>query len=159
MSATLPYPSTRGMVALLNASYEPLGVVPFKHAVRMLFRKVAVVVEGDETRMIGPHPWPQVLRLVRYVYQRWLDKPAKWHRGGVFLRDHHRCAYCGAKATTIDHLLPRSRGGEWSWTNCVAACEACNGRKGNRTPREAGMRLRFAHPYVPTVRQLVVSRH
>lgn len=145
-------------VSLLNASYEPLGSVSFKHAVKMLFRKVAVVVEGDETRMIGPHPWPQVLRLVRFVYQKWLDKPAKWHRGGVFIRDGHRCAYCGKKARTIDHLVPRSRDGEWSWMNCVAACFDCNGRKGNRTPDEAGMRLRYAQPYVPMVREIVAGR-
>lgn len=149
---------TEATVALLNASYEPLGKVSFKHAVKMLFREVAVVVEGDEDRMIGPHPWPQVLRLVKYVYQRWLDKPAKWHRGGVFIRDEHRCAYCGTKATTIDHLLPRSRGGEWSWTNCVAACFDCNCRKGDRTPAEAGMTLRYAHPYAPRVREIVAGR-
>lgn len=140
-------------VALLNASYEPLGKVSFQHAVRMLFRNVAVVEEGDADRHIGPHPWPKVIRLIRYVATRWLYRPAPWHRGGVFIRDGHRCAYCNAKATTIDHLLPRSRGGEWSWLNCVAACEKCNGRKGNRTPAEAGMRLLF-EPYVPTRAQL-----
>lgn len=146
-------------VALLNASYEPLGTVPFKHAVRMLFREVAIVEEGDTGRRIGPHPWPRVIRLVRYIAQKWLYKPAKWHRGGVFLRDGHRCAYCGAaKASTIDHILPRSRGGEWAWLNCVAACQKCNERKGNRTPAEAGMPLRFATPYVPTVAELVRAR-
>lgn len=142
-----------GVVVLLNASYEPLGHVDFPHAVRMMIRQVAVVVEGDETKRIGTHPWPKVLRLVRYVYEKWLDKPAKWHRGGVFIRDRHKCAYCGSKATTIDHINPRSRGGLWSWANCVAACEKCNFRKANRTPEEAHMRLRTT-PYAPTVRQL-----
>lgn len=150
---------TATQVVLLNASHEPLGTVPFQHAVKMLFRKVAVVVEGDETRPdIGPHPWPKVLRLVRYVYQKWLDRPARWHRGGVFIRDGHRCAYCGKKADTIDHVLPRSRGGEWSWLNCVAACEGCNHDKGDRTPEEARMPLRYATPYVPTVREMVGPR-
>lgn len=146
--------SNTGAVMLLNASYEPLGNVDFPKAVRMLFRQVAVVVEGDESRKIGPHPWPKVLRLVKYVYEKWLDRPARWHRGGVHIRDGHRCAYCGAKATTIDHLLPRSRGGEWSWLNCVAACSKCNEGKGSRTPDEAGMRVRYATPYVPTIREL-----
>ena len=145
-------------VTLLNASYEPLGHVDFPKAVRMLFRQVAVVEEGDETRRIGPHPWPTVLRLVRYVVQSWLYRPAAWHRGGVFLRDGHKCAYCGAKATTVDHILPRSRGGEWSWVNCVAACSPCNGRKGNRTPQEARMPLRFATPRVPLVGEIVRAR-
>ena len=150
--------STAGAVTLLNASSEPLGRVSFTHAVKMLFRQVAVVEEGDEDRMIGPHPWPRVVRLIRHVVQNWLDRPASWHRGGVFIRDNHRCAYCNAKATSIDHILPRSRGGEWSWTNCVAACLDCNGDKGNRTPEEAGMRLKYASPTVPTVRQIVGKR-
>lgn len=145
--------NSHGAVALLNASYEPLGHVDFPHAVRMLFRQVAVVEEGDETRRIGPHPWPKVLRLVRYVYERWLDRPAQWHRGGVYIRDRHRCAYCGGKAATVDHVLPRSRGGKWTWLNCVAACEKCNHDKGDRTPDEAGMRLLF-EPHVPTVREI-----
>lgn len=147
-----------GAVTLLNASYEPLGHVDFPHAMRMLFRRVAEVVEGDESRMVGPHPWPKVLRLVRYVVQKWLDRPARWHRGGVFLRDNHRCAYCNAKATTIDHILPRSRGGKWEWLNCVAACLTCNGDKGDRTPQEARMPLKYATPRVPTVRELVGRR-
>jgi len=145
-------------VTLLNASYEPLGTVSFKQAVRMLFRQVAIVEEGDYSRMVGPHAWPQVIRLIRYIYEKWLDRPAKWHRGGVFIRDGHRCAYCGRKATTIDHLVPRSRGGQWSWENCVAACSGCNERKGDKTPDEAHMPLRYAAPYQPTVRQIVSGR-
>jgi hypothetical protein len=147
-----------GSVMLLNASYEPLGKVSFKQAVRMVARKVAAVEEAvlgpdGSARMAGPWPWPRVIRLLRYISPKWLYRPAPWHRGGVFIRDGHRCAYCYAKATTIDHILPRSRGGEWSWLNCVAACQTCNGKKGNRTPREAGMPLRI-QPRVPTRAQL-----
>jgi 5-methylcytosine-specific restriction endonuclease McrA len=137
-----------GSVALLNASYEPLGKVPFKHAIKMLFREVATVEEAED-RMIGPHPWPKVIRLVRYVAATWMHRPAPYSRRGVLKRDRHRCAYCGARADTIDHLLPQSRGGGWSWENTVAACERCNGRKADRTPAEAGMRLRVT-PYAPT---------
>lgn len=150
MSTTASY---AGSVTLLNASYEALGKVSFQQAIRMVARKVAAVEESVEGRMAGPWPWPRVIRLLRYVNPKWLHRPAGWHRGGVFIRDGHRCAYCGAKATTIDHVLPRSRGGEWSWLNCVAACVACNHRKADRTPREARMPLRFA-PYVPTRAQL-----
>ena len=145
-----------GSVLLLNASYETLGTVSFKQAVGMLARKVAAIEEAVVGRMAGPWPWPRVIRLVRYVNPRWLYRDAAWHRGGVFIRDRHRCAYCGAKADTIDHILPRSRGGEWSWMNCVAACGACNHHKGNRTPAEAGMPLRF-QPYVPTRAQLMAG--
>lgn len=144
-------------VALLNASYEPMGTVSFKHAVLMLFREVATVEEGHEGRMIGPHPWPKVIRLVRYVAATWMHRPAGYSRQGVLQRDHHRCAYCGGRATTIDHLLPQSRGGSWSWHNTVAACRGCNGLKANRTPAEAGMRL-LIEPFVPTRAQLATRR-
>jgi 5-methylcytosine-specific restriction endonuclease McrA len=146
-------------VTLLNASYEPLAKVSFQHAVKMLFREVAIVEEADEhpdggPRMIGPHPWPRVIRLVRYVATKWLYRPAGWSRQGIFTRDHHRCGYCGGRATTIDHIVPESRGGPWSWSNNVAACVPCNGVKGNRTPEEAGMVLRI-EPYAPSRAQLV----
>lgn len=140
-------------VALLNASYEPLGTVSFKHAVRMLFREVAIVEEGRADRMIGPHPWPEVIRLVRYVAAKWLYWPAAWSRQNLLRRDRYSCAYCGGRAETVDHVVPASRGGRWEWTNTVAACERCNNRKGDRTPAEAGMPLRF-DPYVPTRAQL-----
>ncbi|HET9517230.1 MAG TPA: HNH endonuclease, partial [Actinoplanes sp.] len=68
---------------------------------------------------------------------------------GVLARDRRTCAYCGGHATTIDHVLPRSRGGANSWTNTVAACERCNGRKGDRTPAEAGLRMR-TEPKAPS---------
>lgn len=136
-------------VALLNASYEPLGRVTFQHAVRMLFREVALVEEQHGDRMIGPHPWPRVIRLVRYVAAHWLHRPATWSRAGVLTRDRHTCAYCGRHATTLDHVLPQSRGGGSTWLNTVAACASCNHRKANRTPHEAGLRLHVT-PYAPT---------
>lgn len=141
-------------VVLYNASYEPLGTVTFQHAVRMLFRQVAVVHEQWGDKMIGPHPWPTAVRLVRYVAAHWLHRPAGYTREGVLRRDRHRCGYCGRPAKTVDHLVPRSRGGGWTWLNTIAACGPCNSRKGNRTPPEAGMRLRVT-PFHPTRAQLV----
>lgn len=143
-------------VTLLNASYEPLGKVTFQHAVRMLFREVATVEEAHHDRMIGPHPWPRVIRLVRYVVAKWMYRPAAYSRDAVLKRDRHRCAYCGRHATTVDHVVPRSRGGPWDWLNTVAACGDCNHRKSNRTPGEAGMTL-MMHPFVPTRAQLVAG--
>jgi 5-methylcytosine-specific restriction endonuclease McrA len=140
-------------VVLLNATCEPHDVVSFPHAVRMLCRGVAVVHEADSDRRIGPHPWPKVLRLVRYVVAHWMHQPAAYGRDAVLRRDRRTCAYCGDRADTIDHLVPRSRGGEWTWLNTVAACRPCNGRKGDRTPAEAGMRLR-REPFVPTRAQV-----
>ena len=131
-------------IVLLNASYEPLGRVTFQHAVRMLFRQVAVVHEAQPDARIGVYPVPTVVRLVSYVVTRWRHSggPA-WSRGGVLTRDGKRCAYCGATASTIDHVLPRSRGGGNTWPNTVAACGRCNQRKGDRTPAEARMPLRW----------------
>lgn len=142
-----------GSVLLFNASFEPLGRVSFQHAVKMLVREVAVVHEAHGERMIGPYQWPRALRLVRYVATKWLYHPAGYTRQGVLARERHRCAYCGNRAHTIDHIVPRSRGGEWTWLNTVAACGSCNERKGNKTPAEAGMRLRI-EPWHPTRAQI-----
>ena len=147
--------TSTGTVMVLNALYEPTRRVDVPTAMRLLLRKVAEVIEADATRSIGPYPWPKVLRMIRYVAPTWWNKPAKWHRGGVYIRDRHRCAYCGGKARTLDHVFPASRGGDWTWLNIVAACQGCNEAKGNRTPDEAGMPLRYAKPYVPTVGEIV----
>lgn len=144
-------------VLVLNAGYEPLHRVSLAHAVRMLHRQVAVVEEAVDGRTFGPYPLPRVLRLVRYVQMRWRNRrgiPA-WSRSAMLERDHHVCAYCGSRdAATVDHVLPRSRGGTSTWLNTVAACLDCNHRKRDRTPQEAGMRLHF-EPHVPTHRELL----
>lgn len=142
-------------VVVLNADLEKLHIVSVPHAIRMLVRKVAVIEEGDLDRLIGPYPWPRVLRLVKYVYMRWRYHGAGYFSGaGMLRRDRHTCAYCGRWGNTIDHVVPESRGGPTSWLNCITACEACNFKKGNRTPQEARMKLRF-HPYVPEKLSLV----
>ena len=129
-------------VLVLNADLGPLHRVSLRHAIRMLFRRVAEVHEAEPDRLIGVYPMPRVVRLVHYVVTKWryTSVPA-WSRSGVLVRDGHRCAYCGRTATTIDHVLPRSRGGRNTWSNTVAACGGCNQRKGDRTPAEARMPL------------------
>jgi 5-methylcytosine-specific restriction endonuclease McrA len=137
-------------VLVLNADLGPLHQVSLRHAIRMLFRQVAVVHEAEPDRLIGVYPMPRVVRLVQYVVTRWrYTAGPSWSRAGVLARDQRRCAYCLGRATTVDHVLPRSRGGRNTWLNTVAACEECNGRKGNRTPAEAGMRMRV-EPIMPT---------
>ena len=142
-------------VLVLNADLGPLHRVPIQHAIRMLCRRVAVVHEAEPDRVLGVFPLPRVVRLVRYVVTRWryAAGPA-WSRRGVLVRDGHRCGYCGGPASTIDHILPRSRGGANSWRNTVAACGHCNQRKGDRTPAEARMPLRLA-PAAPSWAALV----
>jgi 5-methylcytosine-specific restriction endonuclease McrA len=137
-------------VLVLNADCGPLHRVSLRHAIRMLFRQVAVVHEAQPDRVIGIYPMPTVVRLVNYVVTRWryTGGPA-WSRRGLMTRDARRCAYCRANASTVDHVLPRSRGGKDTWLNTVAACGACNHRKGNRTPAEARMPL-LVKPHVPS---------
>jgi 5-methylcytosine-specific restriction endonuclease McrA len=137
-------------VLVLNADLGPLHQVSLRHAIRMLFRQVAVVHEAEPDRLIGVYPMPRVVRLVQYVVTRWrYTAGPSWSRAGVLARDQRRCAYCLGRATTVDHVLPRSRGGRNTWLNTVAACEECNGRKGDRTPVQAGMRMRV-EPSVPS---------
>lgn len=137
-------------VLVLNAGYEPLHRVSVKHAIGMLVREVAVVEEAVDGRTFGPFPLPRVLRLVRYVAMRWIYKrhgvPA-CTKQGVKRRDG-ACAYCGGPADTVDHVVPRSRGGPSTWINLVAACFTCNSFKADRTPAEAGMVLHVT-PFVP----------
>lgn len=137
-------------VLVLNADMGPLHRVSLRHAVRMLCRQVAEIHEATPDRLIGVYPMPTVVRLVRYVVTRWrYTAGPRWTRPGVLARDDHRCGYCGGAASTVDHILPRSRGGGNTWTNTVAACGPCNQRKADSTPAEARMVLRVK-PTVPT---------
>ncbi|GLY01839.1 HNH endonuclease [Actinoplanes sp. NBRC 101535] len=138
------------VVLVLNADCGPLQRVSLRHAIRMLFRQVAVVHEARPDATIGVYPIPTVVRLVSYVVTRWRHgRGPSWSRAGVLARDHGVCAYCGKAASTIDHVLPRSRGGRNEWSNTVAACHSCNNRKRDRTPAEARMPLRTI-PSAPT---------
>lgn len=142
-------------VLVLNASYEPLQRVSLRHAIGMLYRQVAVVEEELDGSRFGPYPKPRVLRLLRYVVMKWIYRgvPA-CTKVGIHARDG-ACGYCGGKAQTVDHIVPRSQGGGSGWTNLVAACTRCNARKGNRTAAEAGLRLRVK-PYAPSHHELRV---
>lgn len=128
---------------VLNASYEPLGVVAVRRAVVLVLTEKAVVVEcgllvlHSERQAIAA---PSVVRLRRYVrvpYRRMVPLS----RRAVMDRDRHLCAYCAGRADTIDHVLPRSRGGRHEWVNVVAACASCNHRKGDRLLSELGWAL------------------
>nr|WP_253258665.1 HNH endonuclease [Pseudonocardia sp. N23] len=132
-------------VLLLNASFEPLAVVTAKRAIVLMLSGKAECVEAvlDGAAFHSENltvPAPSVMRLSRYVrvpYRRAVPMT----RSGVLRRDNRRCAYCGTRADTIDHVIPRSRGGAHSWDNCVAACRACNSRKADRLLEELGWTL------------------
>jgi 5-methylcytosine-specific restriction endonuclease McrA len=137
---------------VLNASFEPLSTVSLRRAVVLVMQDKAVVEQAHPGLRIRAAdvevPVPQVIRLCRYVRVPFRQRAA-WSRRGVLVRDRHRCAYCGRRATTVDHVQPKSRGGADTWLNTVAACVDDNQRKADRTPEQAGMRL-LARPFEPT---------
>lgn len=141
-----------GSIVVLNATYEVLTEVTWQRAVTMVVTGEAEIHEADPDRSIHSAylivPFPKVIRLIRYVYVKWIDKGHLATKRGVLARDKHTCAYCGRAGDTVDHVLPQSRGGLNTWENMVASCRKCNGKKDNRTPEEAGMPLRW-QPYRP----------
>jgi 5-methylcytosine-specific restriction endonuclease McrA len=151
--APVRYPGAREVAAMtsvlvLNATYEPLNVVSLRRAVVLLLKDKAEILEAadQEIRSAGYSlPIPLVIRLVYYVrVPRRLSIPVS--RRTVLMRDRYTCQYCGSQPSkanlTIDHVIPKVRGGSTSWENVVCACKACNLRKGARTPEEANMHLR-----------------
>lgn len=141
-----------GRVLILNASYEPLHVCSVKRAVALLMHEVAERVEESGKVLRSPNavfPVPSVIRLRRFVRTPFRQRVA-FNRKNVFRRDDHVCQYCGRHThdLTLDHVLPRSRGGPTSWENVVACCKGCNAKKRDRTPDEARMQLR-RKPFAP----------
>ncbi len=133
-----------GRALVLNATYEPLSIVSARRAVVLVLREKADMVEEGDGALRSASvavPVPTVIRLrtfVRVPYHRRVPL----NRRAIFTRDDGRCQYCGASAENIDHVIPRSRGGLHTWENVVAACRRCNTKKGNRSPKEAGLTLR-----------------
>jgi 5-methylcytosine-specific restriction endonuclease McrA len=137
-------------VLVVNADLGPLHRVSLQHAIRMLVRQVAELHEFESNKTFGIFPVPKVVRLIRYVYTKWRHTAGpSWSRAGVLKRDGRICGYCAKTAGTVDHILPRSRGGRNSWKNTCASCDRCNQRKADRTPQEAGMAL-LVTPSTPT---------
>jgi 5-methylcytosine-specific restriction endonuclease McrA len=150
---------------VLNLSWQPVHVTTVVRALVMLWNETARAVDPDEYRLYDWADWselepangrpfvrsahrsfraPEVICLAHY--DRLPGAAVTFSRRNVAKRDHYTCQYCGAQpgalAITIDHVMPRSQGGASGWTNCVAACVPCNARKADRTPEQAGMKLR-----------------
>ncbi len=140
-----------GVVLVLNQNYEPLNVCNIPRAFRLLFGERAEVIEYDHQVIRTPRTEfraPSVIRLQHHVRR---PRPrVKLTRREVFSRDRHTCQYCGrgGKDLTLDHVVPRHRGGTHTWDNLVTACKGCNHRKGGKTPEEARIRLSRA-PFEP----------
>jgi 5-methylcytosine-specific restriction endonuclease McrA len=138
-----------GRVLLLNQTYEPLGTVSVARAIVMTFKNTVSVEELDGDRVLrspqAEYPVPSVIRRKTYINVRRRREASGSKRLRIYMRDKFRCQYCGEKkaatALTLDHIQPRSRGGDNSPVNVVTACIACNNRKSDRTPEEARMPL------------------
>ncbi|MDQ3866430.1 MAG: HNH endonuclease [Actinomycetota bacterium] len=145
-----------GHVLVLNASYEPLNVCSVRRAHVLVFKGKAEVIAdvGKPLRSAAAEfVWPHVIRLLQYVRVP-KSVQRKISRRALFARDRWRCQYCGTESgkLTLDHVVPRSRGGESVWENVVTSCAPCNLRKGDRTLDEAGMRLhKLPHAPAPAL--------
>ena len=133
-------------VLLLNLTYEPLRIISWQRAVRLLtLGKVEVIEETDQViRSVSfVIRLPSVVRLLRLIRPK--RPEVKFSRQNIYLRDNFRCQYCGARVSSaelnLDHVIPRSLGGQTTWENIVTCCIPCNVRKGGRTPESARMRL------------------
>jgi 5-methylcytosine-specific restriction endonuclease McrA len=133
---------------VLNATYEPLRIVPWQKAMTLLFQgKVEVIAVHDrEIRGVTVRvKLPSVLRLLRHVRMKRAFAQVPFSRANVYARDDHRCQYCAKSfppaQLTFDHVLPVARGGLKGWDNIVTCCIPCNRRKGDHTPEEIGFQL------------------
>jgi 5-methylcytosine-specific restriction endonuclease McrA len=138
-----------GRVLLLNQTYEPLGTVGVGRALVMTLKNTVTVEEWDAERVLrsarDEYPVPSVIRRREYINVRRRRAVSGMKRLRIYMRDKFRCQYCGERKTapdlTLDHIFPRSRGGDNTPVNIVTACLRCNNRKANRTPEEARMPL------------------
>ena len=136
---------------LLNASYEPLAIIRDRDAVELYLEQLADPVEYSGEVFHSPSTnvlVPSVLALRKYVVMPERHRSIMLTTRNVCARDEHVCGYCGGKADTIDHIVPRAQGGKNTWENVTAACKSCNAKKGARTPEEMGWALERP-PYRP----------
>jgi 5-methylcytosine-specific restriction endonuclease McrA len=142
-----------GRVLVLNATYEPINVCTVRRAVVLLLKEKAEVIEHGDWDLRSASQSiqrPVVIRLVTYVRIPRDTHRRKITRRAVFARDDWTCQYCGSRSNlTVDHVVPRSKGGGSTWDNIVASCAPCNRRKGNSLPRQVGMHL-LKQPRTPS---------
>lgn len=148
----------RYLTLMLNATFQPLDVVNWRHAVKKMCKESdryqLLEAYEDDPIQSGSEEWqrPKVVRLTTQVeVPQSIFKPS-FTRENIYKRDDYRCQYCGEEKErhelTWDHVFPQSRGGETDWSNIVTSCEPCNHGKGDRTPQEAGMSL-ISEPQKP----------
>ncbi|WP_138993053.1 HNH endonuclease [Larkinella sp. C7] len=139
-------------VLVLNQDYSALGICSVPKAFLLVYLNKAELVaksQGFVLRTVDvEYPSPTVIRLHRYIHLPY--KGVMLNRQNIFKRDGNRCQYCGKlEDLTLDHVLPKSRGGKTNWDNLITACKRCNSQKGDLTPEEAGMKL-YQKPFKPS---------
>jgi 5-methylcytosine-specific restriction endonuclease McrA len=148
------------MVYLLNSDYTYLNSITWQKSICLLTKgKVQVLKYSD--KIIKNYDGsvvmkvPAVLRLIKFIRTLFRTN-VPWSKRNVIVRDNHTCAYCGVKTNklTIDHVIPRSKGGKSTFENCVAACRDCNNKKGNKSCREVNMFLKVK-PSQPTISEFL----
>ena len=132
-------------VLVLNQNYEPLSVCSVRRALLLILRGKAETVEklGGVVRSVSQaHPVPSVVRLGRYIHAP--RRRVVLSKRNILKRDSYQCQYCGCKdgKLTVDHIVPRTRGGKSTWENLVCACASCNNKKGEHRPEQVGLKLR-----------------
>jgi hypothetical protein len=167
MTSAIDMTRNRAVIVYNVDGYSKLGQTNMNKAMRLIVLGKAEIFEADESkgfvRSAGETAlewlYPKAIRLLNFVKVNYknLFSPAPFSKNGVRLRDNNQCAYCPKKGRTIDHIIPRSRGGANDWMNTVTACFSCNNRKDDKTPEEAGLKLRF-QPWIPTKAELLANR-
>jgi 5-methylcytosine-specific restriction endonuclease McrA len=148
-------------ILVLNSDYTPLNITTFKRAIVLVIKGKAEILKDDNIIIRSEtttYSKPLIIRLFNYISHKMKNLRVNRHR--LYKRDNNECAYCGSKKElTIDHIIPKSRGGKNTWNNLITCCLPCNLRKGDKTPEEAKMPLRF-QPRTPTLfaNELSVSK-
>ena len=128
---------------VLNADFTPINTTTLLRGFVLVTKGKAEILKGGEKPIltsVGEFVRPLIIRLLSYVNFRPVKSRVSRHK--IYKRDNHECVYCGTKQDlSIDHVIPRSRGGDNSWGNLVSCCKKCNSKKGNRTPEEANMKF------------------
>lgn len=144
---------------VLNGDYTFLNTVNWKRAICLIIKEKAEILKAStrKVRNAGGEiifEIPLVIKLVKVIRLIYKNK-VPFSKRNIMVRDGFRCMYCGTSSKlTIDHVIPVSKGGKNNFDNCVTACQPCNNKKGNRTPREAHMFLR-KQPYAPTISEFI----
>jgi len=145
-------------VLVLNSDYTPLNVTNMRRGFILVMKGKAEIVKEDVNKIvttIGEFAKPIIIRLLNYIGYR--NKGIKVNRKRIMKRDGYACGYCKSKKNlTIDHIIPKSRGGKNTWDNLVTCCNRCNTIKDNKTPNEVGMTLKVK-PYQPSIFSSVIS--